>query len=247
VTSSSQTIVRVSEATPIPRVVRISNLHNVRQAAWLAAVGAPMAAACAIYLLLHRTPLDRHQMSWGVSIVGFAFGSVFGIMTPVLVALMAGTFTADERGIEFMPYTPRLRRWRFLEWAEVKRVRWNGAVATLVADDASLRILWNDLRPADREALKAHVESHLREHFGLTISTPPRPAWRRFALMSVLPVSSLLLCFAFVIRYPSYIPALLILAGAWFVFGYTAAVLQIVKHRRDPHNPSHWRLRRLPT
>jgi len=238
----------VSESTTsVPRVVRVSTLHNVGQAKWLALLFAPVMPVSGYYLLAHvRDPL-RDRLWWGVSVIALLYTLVFGVMIPGLVALVSGTFTADDRGIEFMPYTPRLRLWQFIAWAEMKRVQWVGMIATLVSDDASLRINWRDLHPGDRKALKAHVEAALAKDFDLTIATSPPISWRRLAVAAVVPVTSSVLCFAFAMRHPRYVSAPLILMGAWIVVAYAVAIKEIFKQKRNPQSPHSWRVRRAAT
>ena len=237
----------IEPTTAIPRVVRVSNLHNVKQVKWFFLAALPVLAICASYLVAHTGDPNRSRLWWGVSVIALLYALSFGIMIPGLVTLMSGTFTADERGIEFMPYTPRLRRWRYIEWAEVNRIQWLGMAVRLVADDASLQITWRDLRPGDRELLKGRVEAALSNDFDLAISTAPRPAWRRLALAAGLPVISIGLCSAFSVRHPHFIAAPLILMGAWIALLFALAVRQIVKQNRNPHSPHYWRVRRMPT
>ena len=166
----------MSDANSIPRVVRVSNLHGVRQVAWISAVALPILAACATYLMLHRGEAHQGDTWWAVSVGGAFNAAVWGLFIPALVLLMAGTWTADERGIEFMPYLPRLQRWTFMTWDEVRRVRWVRWGCVLVGGPReTISIPYGDLRPADRQALRARLEASLSRDFDLTLPPVPSP------------------------------------------------------------------------
>ena len=225
----------VSTPTPIhrPRVVRVSNVQRVRRVAWQAAI-----------LML----LFAAGQAWWFRDVPQALFAVASAISvgPAILVLYGGTWTADERGIEFMPCTPRLRRWQFIEWPEVERVQWHGIMATLVSRDGAIRIFWKELQPADHDALWARLEASLGEDFDVKISPQPWPSWRRIAAVCALPVCSMLLCAALLPRGQVYMPILTLVWGVWVWAGFAAAIIVYLRMRRDPTSPLRWRNRARP-
>jgi hypothetical protein len=241
-------MMRMSEASSIPsppssRVVRVSTLHGLDAAVWCALIGWTVFVLCARYLSFHIGEPHQQDALWGFSSVGLVYGVVFGVLIPALVVLTAGTWIADERGIEFIPYTPRLRKWQFLLWSEVARIRWTIAGATLDGDGITLKIPWNELRRSDRELLKSRVRFSLSERFDLTIYRRPRPSFRTVVRIAALPVLYLLLVYGVAIvdvTSPAF--PILIVIGI-MVFG-VMTIRFILFAMRDQHDPARWRMPR---
>lgn len=232
-----------------PRIVRVSNLHSVRQVKWLAIRSLPVMAACASYLLLHRGRPHEDDPLWSISLGGLMLIGIFGLFIPSLQLLVAGTWIADKRGIEFVPYLPRVRRWRFLLWSEVERVRCMPIVARLQGGDSEVWIQWKELRPADADALKARVVASLGTSFDLSLPPPPareRPSFRRIFVLSALPAGSALIAYAVAMRHPEYAPLVIVAIMAWIPVLYAVVIVVAVRRKRDPHAPARWRPRNLP-
>jgi len=158
----------VENATPPPRVVRASNLHDVRQAAWFAGAGALVMLASVAYLWSHHRGVEAGQPLAIAAALGATWSPVFCVLIPLLTLCFSGTWIADDRGIEFIPYAARLRRWTFLTWDEVQRVKWMRGGAVLEgADGERITLAWTHLPEAEAQPLRLKVESAIRDHFDL--------------------------------------------------------------------------------
>jgi len=243
----------MGEATSTSRVVRVSNLHTVQPVKWLAAACAPLMLACAVYLLLPHARPHQDDRMWGMSAGGLALLATFGVFIPSLQLLLAGTWIADERGIEFVPYLPRVRRWQFVAWSEIQRVRWVPILARLQAADAEVMVHWRELSPADRDALKARICTSLGENFDLSL--PPRPAarpsqelpaLRRLIALSTVPIGSVLLGYAIALHHPEHMRLMVVLMCAWIPVLYVVAIVIAVRQQRSRQSPARWRTRLAP-
>src|SRR5688572_19611620 len=166
----------VSNAASIPRVVRASNLGDIKFVGWLAGLGCPAMLASIVYLAAH--PGMKPEGFVGIIVMlGVSIVPVFCVFIPILTLFLTGTWIADDRGIEFIPYAPRLRKWKFLTWSEIERVKWARNSAVLdAADGERMTLIWSHLPKPDQRPLRAKVEASLGHDFDLASPLPARRA-----------------------------------------------------------------------
>jgi hypothetical protein len=232
-----------------PRALRVSNVHELKLLGWMFALGLLVWPACAwkvAPLLGRAAPSD--VLGWAAA-VGFMYIPVFCVLAPVLSLFTLGTWIVDERGIEFVPPFPRLRRRRYVRWDRLERVRWTYKGAELDAGaNGRMQIGWNQLRRRDGELLRERVEAALSPRFDLSLGSPERTdvspdSLRRLATLAVGPVGFVVFCYTMAMRSPTNMRLWVGLMVGPLMIAYFAAVIgSIVRVQRAPQSPLRWRL-----
>lgn len=232
----------------IPRVVRVSNVRDLKQSLWIALPLIPLWAFCAYHEVPRLGKVHAEDWFTFATAIGFVVLPVFCFLIPALQLFVTGTWIADDRGIEFMPYAPRVRRWRFMWWDEIERVKWVSAMATLEGGGDRIALVWKHLGdPADQAALKRRTEMSLRDHFDLSI-LPVRHleiSWRRILFGVALPTTTVLALYALAMGTGEtrYMVACVALACAWGAAIYALMLIFLFRQGRNPQSPTRWRLR----